>query len=55
MKTLTDLINSWWSELEFWDYEDGYKDAISGILKDIQTAWVTSVESIEKYLENLLK
>jgi len=35
-------------------YYDWYKDAIEWILEDIRDSGVISVESIEKYLQDLL-
>ena len=56
MKTLTEL-DEYLQNQELWNpaYFIGYRDAITGILKDIQEAEVISVASIEKYLEKLLK
>lgn len=55
MKTLKELDEflqkqEWWNSAYFiW-----YKDAIQWILEDIQNSSVTSAESIEKYLQDLL-
>jgi len=55
MKTLKELQeylikNEWWNPIYFiW-----YKVAIEWILKDIQNCETISVESIEKYLQDLL-
>ena len=55
MKTLKELDEylknqEWWNPAYFlW-----YADAITWILEDIQNSSVTSVESIEKYLQTLL-
>lgn len=55
MKTLKELYEylqnqEWWNPAYF----IGYKDAIEWIFNDIVNSQVTSVESIEKYLQDLI-
>jgi hypothetical protein len=55
MKTLKEL-DEYLQNQEWWNpaYFIWYKDAIEWILNDIINSQVTSVESIEKYLQTLL-
>ena len=52
MKTLKELL-SLPNDYPEW-YFIWYKDAIEWILEDIQSSSATSVETIEKYLQDLL-
>lgn len=56
MKTLKEL-EIYLQNQERWniEYFIWYKDAIEWILEDVQNSSALSVESIEKYLEDLLK
>lgn len=60
MKTIKEVKIELFDDVEkidnyaMWYYE-WYKDAIEWILKDIQESSAISVESIEKYLQDLLK
>ena len=51
MKTLKEIE---WMKTWNLPYYGWYKDAISWILQDIQNSEAISVETIEKYLNNLL-
>lgn len=55
MKTLKELDNHLYKQ-EWWnpEYFQGYKEAIEWIYNDIKNSSTISVESIEKYLENLI-
>ena len=55
MKTLKEL-DEYLQNQEWWNpaYFIWYKDAIQGIYEDIRNSEVTSVESIEKYLQDLM-
>ena len=55
MKTLKELKielenQEWWNSAYF----IGYKDAVEWIFNDIVNSQATSVESIQKYLQDLL-
>lgn len=58
MKTLKELketMNKYWYSEEYKiAYQNWYKTAIEWILNDITNSWSISVESIEKYLKDLL-
>jgi hemerythrin-like domain-containing protein len=55
MKTLKEIKNKFWIEhQESKAYYEWYKDAIEWIFNDIVNSQATSVETIEKYLQDLL-
>ena len=57
METLKELkdkhISQWLGQELFW-YREWYKDALELMFNDIVNAEVTSVATIEKWLQNLL-
>ncbi len=56
MKTVKELREYFWDNTnpEIQGYYNGYKDAIEWIFNDIVNSQSTSVESIEKYLQDLI-